>query len=168
MKRQITIPVRGTKYHIFASVSTTGIEAIQYPTFPEGLGLTQSRLLADALMLAANWCGKNGGRGKSKGMDMPWMNFIGEKDNVVRRKFVFPTDDSFYVSAKRKAYPIGIFSNPYVTFEEWDVEPINDEILNVRLHPQRYVYADSPSASQLALIIQSVAKSCYPWTGGEW
>ena len=61
-RKVLFLQIRGTKYHVSASVTAGGVEAITYPTFPRGLGLPQVRLIAGALLQAATWAGNRSGR----------------------------------------------------------------------------------------------------------
>jgi hypothetical protein len=159
-RKVLFIPIRGTKYHVAASVTAGGEEAITYPTFPKGLGLTQVRLIADALLQAATWAGKNGGKGKSKGKNTGYYENVGDDPQTERRKFVFPTDDSFILLARRAALGFGISTNPWISLVEQDedMNPI----------PERYITVNSAAASQVALSLQVIAKDCQPWKRGEW
>jgi hypothetical protein len=157
-RKVLFLPIRGTKYHVAASVTAGGEEAITYPTFPKGLGLTQVRLIADALLQAATWAGKNGGKGKSKGKNTGY--FPTDDPQIAREKFVFPTDRSFVLIARRASLGMGIFTNPWVALVEYD-----DDNIAV---PERYITVNSPAASQVALSLQGIAKDCQPWKRGEW
>ena len=157
MRKVLFIPIRGTKYHVAASVKD-GIESITYPTFPGGLNLPKVRLIASALMQAANWCGSYGGHGKSQGKDTGWFILDGDDPDIIRRKLVFPTD-IILCNAKRSRFGWGVYGNPYMTLEE----------LREYSHvPQRYIAVDSPAACQVALTLDIMAKACQPWRKGEW
>jgi len=140
-------------------VTAGGVEAITYPTFPRGLGLPQVRLIADALNQAATWAGKNGGGGKSGAKNTGYIN-MGDDPQTMRVKYVFPTDVSVVLIARRNLLGFGMFTNPYVELIEQD-----DEMGPV---PERYISVNSAAASQVALSLQVIAKDCQPWKRGEW
>ena len=151
--------IRGTHYHVGASVTAGGEAMITYPTFPMGLGLPQVRLIADALNQAATWAGRNGGHGKSSARNTGYVS-MGDDPQTMRVKYVFPTDTSFVLFARRTSLGFGMFTNPYVELVEQD-----DETNAV---PERYITVNSAAASQVAASLYAITKDCRPWKRGEW